>query len=245
MKIFFLCRRPTNLSIDRFYFHHRQGATSSYGPADLSNHHGQQPIIKDEPVDVIQPESSGYFNHQYQHGGGYYPPFHHHHQASDYQSQRARDCLYQQPSHHRPAISPSPSPTSNYAAVSSSSSAGFVHPPTAYPSYGSTHHHPSQSQAPLIGPHHPRNFTVHPFHRHPKLSVSTPPSSPQVTTSDVLNMHHHHHMIQHPTVQQPHYPAIQTSSTTASNACQPPPIKVKRGKSPIRLAFILRNFSER
>lgn len=227
------------MSIDRFYFHHRQGATSSYGPADLSNHHGQQPVIKDEPVDVTQPESGGYFNHQYQHGGGYYPPFHHHHQAADYQTQRARDCLYQQPHQvHRPAISPSPSPTSNYATVSSSG--GFVHPPTAYPSYGSTHHHPSQSQASLIGPHHPRNFTVHPFHRHPKLSVSTPPSSPQVTTSDVLNMHHHHHhMIQHPTVQQPHYPAIQTSSTAASNACQPPPIKVKRGKSPIRLTIFL------
>lgn len=234
----------------------KQGATCSSSSFELTSNNL---TIKDEPVDLIshhqqqsEPangnDASGYYTnggHQYHpHASNYYHPsgsFHHHPATGAVENyhhhQRSRDCLYQQ---HNPAAaaaaanlmqqqsktanpisSPSPSPN-----TLQSYPAGFNHP--AY-SYGSVVNHPQQlGSAAGSG----SRFVHHQFHhhRHQRLSVSTPPSSPQVLTTEMLNIHPAHHLIHHqPTPSSSAgLPLVPSGAqqTTAGPTGQP---KVKRG----------------
>ena len=210
--------------------------------------------IKDEPVDLIShhqqqstdADSGGgggsYFNghHQYHHphANSYYPSSSFHHPAAE-SYQRTRDCIYQQQqtgNHHKNPISPSPSPNGNPLNYAT----GFGHPP-AY-SYGPAHHHQQQQQPPppapppliALGSHHhlaASRFAVHQFHRHQRVSVSTPPSSPQVIPSEMLNAHHPLIHQQQPPLQhlQPNAAAGLPLPTTAAGQPTGQPGKVKRG----------------
>ncbi|XP_045031142.1 Krueppel-like factor 4 isoform X1 [Daphnia magna] len=185
-------------------------------------------------------------------------------------SSTARDCLYQPAAsnHHvihnrassNPSISsPSPSPNSSN---SNSSYAGFGHHhPSAY-AYGPVavpmavpmaHNGLHHQQGVLAASHHhltasAGRFVHHqPFGRHhppgTRVSVSTPPCSPQVTAETLnssavhhhnqMQLHHHHHHhhshLLHPsTSQQQPPPPPPTGQTSAGPAG--PLIKSKRGR---------------
>ncbi|KAI9556637.1 hypothetical protein GHT06_016427 [Daphnia sinensis] len=171
----------------------------------------------------------------------------------------ARDCLYQPAgsSHHarassNPSISsPSPSPNSSN---SNSSYAGFGqhhhhhHHPSAY-AYGQVavplaHNGLHHQQGVLATSHHhltasAGRYVHHPFGRHhppARVSVSTPPCSPQVTAETLnsvhhhnqMQLHHHHSHVSHPSTSQQPPPTAQTSAGPAG-----PLIKSKRGQHKI------------
>jgi hypothetical protein len=157
----------------------------------------------------------------------------------------------------------SPSPSPNGSSNSNGSYAGFghhPHHPSAYSYHGSVavplpHHANSLHHQHQGGPAHhlaAGRFSVHhsPFahhHRHQgqggRVSVSTPPCSPQVVAPlETLNsaahhhnqlqlhQHHHHpHLIHQPTPQQPQQPLMPAQTTSAGQQAGPS-VKAKRGK---------------